>query len=108
MKINGESVFSAALTVTNEFAEARVLAFVATNSHSEFKSALEQARNNLHIYGHSGPEAWYTDNPRIDKHFMEGIYCWNVGGCASIGARQPWELGSVIRVGMTDAPPEDE
>jgi hypothetical protein len=36
--INGESVFQATLTMTNEFAEAHVLAFVATASHSEYES----------------------------------------------------------------------
>ena len=40
MKVDGEAVFSAVLTVTNEFGVIRNLVLVATKSHAEFHSAL--------------------------------------------------------------------
>ena len=39
-KVNSKPLFTVALTVTNEFGEIHVLAFVATKSHSTFESAL--------------------------------------------------------------------
>jgi hypothetical protein len=74
MKINGESVFAATLTLTNECGEARVLAFVATSSHTEFEDALQKVRANLDLYGLSQPEAIFTDNPAADKPFLEKIF----------------------------------
>ncbi|KAJ7448443.1 hypothetical protein B0H11DRAFT_1744154, partial [Mycena galericulata] len=74
MKINGESVFAATLTLTNEFGEARVLAFVATSSHAEFESALNKVKENLDRYGLSQPEVIFTDNPAADKQFLERVF----------------------------------
>jgi hypothetical protein len=74
MKINGESVFAATLTLTNEYGEARVLAFVATSAHTEFESALQKVKQNLDLYGLSQPEAIFTDNPAADKQFLENIF----------------------------------
>ncbi|KAJ7351607.1 hypothetical protein DFH08DRAFT_935178 [Mycena albidolilacea] len=74
MKINGESVFAATLTLTNEFGEARVLAFAATSAHNEFESALQKVKQNLDLYGLSQPEAIFTDNPAADKQFLENIF----------------------------------
>jgi hypothetical protein len=74
MKINGESVFAATLTLTNEFGEARVLAFVATSSHTEFESAMRKVKENLDRYGLSQPEVIFTDNPAADKQFLEAVF----------------------------------
>jgi hypothetical protein len=49
LKLNSEALFTAALTVTNEFGEIRVLAFVATKSHTQFKSALIKMRDSEHL-----------------------------------------------------------
>jgi hypothetical protein len=71
MKINGESVFAATLTLTNEYGEARVLAFVATSAHTEFESALQKVKQNLDLYGLSQPEAIFTDNPAATESQTE-------------------------------------
>ncbi|KAJ6535246.1 ribonuclease H-like domain-containing protein [Mycena vulgaris] len=74
LKINAESVFAPTITVTNEFGEARVLAFVATSSHTEFKSALQKVKTNLDLYGLPQPEVMFTDNPAADKQFLERVF----------------------------------
>jgi len=74
VKANGETVFTAALTTTNEKAEIRVLAFVATKSHAQFESALVKMRQSLHLYGHLQPKIVYTDNPAADKQFLEHVF----------------------------------
>src|SRR5437868_2422034 len=74
VKVNGETVFSATLTVTNEFGEVRVLAFVATKSHAQFESALLKMKASLEMYGHKQPQIFYTDNPAADKQFLEHVF----------------------------------
>jgi hypothetical protein len=74
VKVNGETVFSATLTVTNEFGEVRVLAFVATKSHAQFESALLKMKASLDMYGHKQPQIFYTDNPTADKQFLEHVF----------------------------------
>jgi len=74
VKFNGETVFSAALTVTNEFGEVRVLAYVATKSHAQFESALLNMKASLEMFGHKQPQVFYTDNPAADKQFLEQIF----------------------------------
>ena len=71
MKVEGESVFTAAATVTNEAGEARILAFVATKAHSQIEPALIKMEKNLTLYGHEQPKVFYTDNPAADKQFLE-------------------------------------
>lgn len=73
-KVNSEPVFTAAITVTNEYGEICVLAFVATKSHSTFEPALEKMRDSLTLYGHLQPQIFYTDNPAADKHFLEHLF----------------------------------
>jgi len=74
VKANGKTVFSATLTVTNEFGEIRVLAFVATKSHAQFESALLKMKESLDMYGHKQPQVFYTDNPSADKQFLEKVF----------------------------------
>jgi len=74
VKLNGETVFSATLTVTNEFGEVRILAFVATKSHAQFESALLKMKASLEMFGHKQPQIFYTDNPVADKQFLERIF----------------------------------
>ncbi|KAJ7060520.1 hypothetical protein C8F01DRAFT_951498, partial [Mycena amicta] len=74
MKINGESVFGATLTVANQDGEARLLAFVATSSHSDFKTALQKVQQNLNIYGLQQPEFMFVDNVAADKNLLESVF----------------------------------
>ena len=74
MKANEETVFSATLTVTNEFGEVRILAFVATKSHAQFESALAKMKGSLILYGHKRQRIFYTDNPAADKQFLEKMF----------------------------------
>ena len=74
VKANGETVFSATLTVTNKFGEVRILAFVATKSHAQFESALAKMKDSLTLYGHKQPRIFYTDNPLADKQFLEKMF----------------------------------
>ena len=62
------------MTVTNEFGEVHILAFVATKSHSEFESALLKMCDSLKRYGHLQLKVFYTDNPTADKHFLESVF----------------------------------
>lgn len=72
-RVNGEQVFTALLTVTNEKGEIRICNFVATKSHSQFEIALTRMRNSLEQYGHKQPMLFYTDN-MADKQFLENSF----------------------------------
>ncbi|KAJ7865844.1 hypothetical protein B0H13DRAFT_1636894 [Mycena leptocephala] len=70
-KVNGEQVFIAPLTVTNENGEIRVCNLVSTKSHSQFELALHRMRHSL--YEHGQPAVFYTDN-MSDKDFLEYVF----------------------------------
>ncbi|KAJ7165396.1 hypothetical protein C8R46DRAFT_900488 [Mycena filopes] len=72
-KVNGEQIFIALLTVTNQKGEIRVCSLVATKSHSQFELALTRMRDALERYGHSQPALFYTDN-MADKDFLEHCF----------------------------------
>ncbi|KAF7762010.1 hypothetical protein Agabi119p4_10002 [Agaricus bisporus var. burnettii] len=72
-RVDGEQVFTALLTVTNEKGEIRICNFVATKSHSQFETALTRMRRSLEQYGHSQPVLFYTDN-MADKQFLENSF----------------------------------
>ncbi|KAF9048060.1 hypothetical protein BDZ89DRAFT_928787, partial [Hymenopellis radicata] len=72
-KLDGVSIFTALLTVTNEKGEIRVCVFVATKSHSQFEEALKKMSESLHLYGHEQPVVFYTDN-MSDKPMLESIF----------------------------------
>ncbi|XP_006455795.1 hypothetical protein AGABI2DRAFT_76455, partial [Agaricus bisporus var. bisporus H97] len=72
-RVDGEQVFTALLTVTNEKGEIRICNFVATKSHSQFETALTRMRRSLEQYGHSQPVLFYTDN-MADKLFLENSF----------------------------------
>ena len=74
VKVNGETVFTATLTVTNEYGDVQVLAYVATKSHAQFESALLKMKASLEMYGHAQPVIFYTDNPAADKQFLEQMF----------------------------------
>jgi len=74
VKVNGETVFTATLTVTNEYGDVRVLAYVATKSHAQYESALLKMKASLEMYGHAQPMIFYTDNPAADKQFLEQMF----------------------------------
>ncbi|KAJ7916600.1 hypothetical protein B0H13DRAFT_2323209 [Mycena leptocephala] len=73
LKVNGEQVIIALLTVTNEKGEIRVCNLVATNSHSQFELALNRMRESLEQYGHDPPAIFHTDN-MSDKGFLERCF----------------------------------
>ncbi|EKM75412.1 hypothetical protein AGABI1DRAFT_9421, partial [Agaricus bisporus var. burnettii JB137-S8] len=72
-RIEGEQVFTALLTVTNEKGEIRVCNFVATKSHSQFEDALARMRKSLSLYGHQQPLLFYTDN-MADRNLLENSF----------------------------------
>ncbi|KNZ75180.1 hypothetical protein J132_04665 [Termitomyces sp. J132] len=72
-KVNGVSIFTALLTVTNENGEICVCLFVATKSHSQYAEVLRNMSRDLTLYGHSQPELFYTDNMQ-DKGMLEHIF----------------------------------
>jgi hypothetical protein len=74
VKVNGETVFSATLTVTNQFGDVQILAFVATKAQAQYESALCNMQASLEMYGHIQPQVIYTDNPAADKQFLENIF----------------------------------
>ena len=71
--MNGERVFIALLTVTNEYGEIRICNLVATKSHSQFVLSLEKLADSLALYGHAQPAIFYTDN-MADKSFLEAAF----------------------------------
>ncbi|CAK5266047.1 unnamed protein product [Mycena citricolor] len=72
-RVNGEQIFIALLTVTNELGEIRVCNLVATKAHSQFELALNCMRESLERYGHDQPAIFYTDN-MADKEFLERCF----------------------------------
>ncbi|KAJ7193618.1 hypothetical protein GGX14DRAFT_378783, partial [Mycena pura] len=72
-KVDGEQVFIALLTITNEKGEIRVCNLVATKSHSQFELSLNRMRESLERYGHDQPQIFYTDN-MSDKDFLERCF----------------------------------
>ncbi|KAG6817426.1 hypothetical protein H0H93_007293, partial [Arthromyces matolae] len=72
-KVEGASIFTALLTVTNERGEIRVCIFVATKSHSQFIEVLRKMSQDLTLYGHSQPEVFYTDS-MADKAMLESVF----------------------------------
>jgi hypothetical protein len=72
-RVNGEQVFTALLTVTNEKGEIRICNFVATKSHSQFEIALTRMQKSLQLYGHEQPILFYTDN-MADRQFLENSF----------------------------------
>lgn len=71
--MNGERVFTALLTVTNQNGQVRECNLVATKSHSQFEHALIKIRHSLFLYGHLQPYLFYTDT-MADKAFLESIF----------------------------------
>jgi hypothetical protein len=73
MQVNGEQVFTALLTVTNEKGEIQICVFIATKSHSQFEDTLAQMSTSLKMYRHSQPCLFYTDN-MADKYLLESSF----------------------------------
>lgn len=71
--MNGEAVFTALLSVTNEKGEIRSCNLVATKAHSQFELALHRMQHSLELYGHRSPVIFYTDNPN-DRQFLEKCF----------------------------------
>ena len=71
--MNGEEVFTALLTVTNEKGEIRSCNLVATKSHAQYELALKRIQHSLDLYGHTSPYLFFTDN-MADKQFLERCF----------------------------------
>ncbi|KAJ6447607.1 hypothetical protein C8R47DRAFT_1231364 [Mycena vitilis] len=124
-KVNGEQIFVALLTVTNERGEIRVCSLVATKSHSQFELALIRMRESLKLYGHNQPFLIYTDN-MADKDFLERVFAslregilpvekyahlpalqipTNIGVCVLKSAR---DIDEAMRVIIQDLPEDSD
>ncbi|KAF5326444.1 hypothetical protein D9611_000570 [Ephemerocybe angulata] len=73
IRVNGEKVFTALLTVTNERGEIRLCCLVATKAHSQFEMALKELSRSLDLYGLKQPLIFYTDN-MSDRQFLMKIF----------------------------------
>jgi hypothetical protein len=72
-QINGQEIFTAVHTVTNEYVEIRSMLLTPTKSHDQFMPALSLIPASLELYGHGGIEAIYTDS-LSDKTELEHIF----------------------------------
>jgi len=99
-RVNGERVFTALLTVTNEKGEIRICNLVATKAHSQFEAALTKMRCSLELYSHAQPAVFYTDN-MADKSFLEASFPSlraNVVPVEKYGELEPFVLPSDVEV----------
>ncbi len=99
-KVNGERIFIALLTVTNEYGEIRVCNLVATKSHSQFKLSLRGMAHSLELYGHPPPMLFFTDNMG-DKAFLEASFPSLREGVVPVekyGSLEPFVLPSDVRI----------
>ncbi|KAF8867530.1 hypothetical protein CPB84DRAFT_1859325 [Gymnopilus junonius] len=69
-RVEGEQVFTALLTVTNEKGEICTCNLVATKAQLQYELALTHMHQSLSLYGHMHPLTFYTDN-MADKPFLE-------------------------------------
>jgi hypothetical protein len=69
-KVQGEKVFEALLSITNEYGQIRVCDLVPTKAHSQFDIALSRMFDSLNTYGLPHPEVFFTDN-MADKNMLE-------------------------------------
>ncbi|KAF7377554.1 3'-5' exonuclease domain-containing protein [Mycena sanguinolenta] len=102
-KVNGEQVFIALLTITNEKGEIRVCNLVATKSHSQFELALNRMRESLIRYGHDQPQVFYTDN-MSDKDFLERI----PATISVVELEESDKIDEAMRAILHDIPQDDE
>ncbi|EDR06014.1 uncharacterized protein LACBIDRAFT_302278 [Laccaria bicolor S238N-H82] len=72
-KVNGEEVFTALLTVTNQLGKIRSCNLVATKSHAQFEEALKGILHSLKLYSHILLYLFFTDN-MADKQFLEHCF----------------------------------
>ncbi|KAF8799068.1 ribonuclease H-like protein [Phlegmacium glaucopus] len=69
-RVDGEQVFTALLTVTNEKGEIQTCNIVATKAQSQAELALVRMVESVTLYGHLPPLVFYTNN-MSDKPFLE-------------------------------------
>ncbi|CEP13325.1 hypothetical protein [Parasitella parasitica] len=73
-KIEETSVFTALFTVTNEYEEIVHQVLVPSKSLIYLKHSLQKMREAYDFYGHALPIAFFTDNVKSDKIFLESIF----------------------------------
>ncbi|KAG6818637.1 hypothetical protein H0H93_003273 [Arthromyces matolae] len=72
-KVDGVPIFTALLTMTNEKGEIKGCFFVPSKSQSQYVDALQKISEELTLYGHPQPQAFYTDNIS-DKGMLERVF----------------------------------
>lgn len=72
--MNGEPIFGALHTATNEYVEIRQMTLTPTKAHDQFMPALAKISESLKMYGHGEIEAVMTDNVRADKAELERMF----------------------------------
>lgn len=73
-KIEDVSVFSGSYTVTNEYEETVLQVLVLSKALAYLRYALQKMREAYSYYGHSMPVAFFTDNVKGDKSFLEEMF----------------------------------
>lgn len=73
-KIEETSVFTGLYTVTNEYEEIVQQVLVPSKALSYLRYSFEKMREAYTIYGHEMPVAFFTDNVKGDKSFLEGVF----------------------------------
>ncbi|KAG2191089.1 hypothetical protein INT47_010405, partial [Mucor saturninus] len=81
--IDGTSIFTALYTLCNEFEEIRMMLPVPTMSLEHPRWSFNELMNACEGYSHEKPIAFYTDNVRGDRRFLESVIPSLKDGCRS-------------------------
>lgn len=73
-KIEDTSVFTGLYTMTNEYEEIVQQLLVPSKSLVYLKHSFEKMREAYSDYGHEMPVAFFTDNVKGDKAFVESVF----------------------------------
>ena len=73
-KVEGEKVFEALHTATNQDGDVRAMTFTPTKAHDQFVPVLAEIPYSQRKFGHRDTELVYTDNVRGDKAELEHAF----------------------------------
>lgn len=73
-KINGQPIFEALYTVTNEYGEIRSQILTFDKGQDQIKNALINLRRGLETTGFEPPKVFFVDDSVQSKSFLEGIF----------------------------------
>lgn len=68
--MNSTQIFSALLSVGNEYGELKMLNLVPTKSHLHAEPALRRIGKNLTAHGNEDPKVFYSDNTKADAGLL--------------------------------------